>query len=362
MKKIVFLLLLVLGLNFSYMQAQSARSKKASEKMHNDSRKKEIQRMMQLKQDSIKHLEYALKALQDSLGEYKNQNIHLDSLNRKHIAADSTRSLFEVRTRRIIGSLFGESKQLNNADSIMRAFDARPSFGIHKDNYLVVGTEVFGRKTQNNSDAKFQVSIRQRLTNSTLPFKTYLFLTYTQRAYWDVFKDSFPFRDLNYNPTIGLGRALISDNRFLGTVCFEFEHESNGKDAEDSRSWNKISLGTQIIFSDKWALQAKAWVPIVDGEENKHITSYNGLGFMALTYKSSKDKYSASCVVTKRAGAFFDSNVLLNFAVRVFKDDNIFLFAEYYNGYGESLLDYNQFRQRIRAGIVLKPDELFSIY
>ncbi|MDE5957361.1 MAG: phospholipase A, partial [Muribaculaceae bacterium] len=33
----------------------------------------------------------------------------------------------------------------------------------------------------------------------------------------------------------------------------------------------------------------------------------------------------------------------------------------YYNGYGENLLDYNQFHSRLRVGLVFKP-HLFSDY
>ena len=44
---------------------------------------------------------------------------------------------------------------------------------------------------------------------------------------------------------------------------------------------------------------------------------------------------------------------------RLFKKENQFLFLQYYNGYGENLLDYNKFHSRLRVGIVIKP-ALFS--
>ncbi len=147
-------------------------------------------------------------------------------------------SISGERTDKLFSSLFGTSKQLSNADSIIKRLDALPPFGIYKDNFFIAGTEMFTTPTQWNSDAKFQISVRHRITNSTLPFKTYLFFTYTQKAFWDVFKESFPFRDLNYNPTIGIGRALVYKNRLLGAIALQFEHESNGKDGIDSRSWN----------------------------------------------------------------------------------------------------------------------------
>jgi len=286
------------------------------------------------------------KTLQDSVRIEKQQSDTTESI----------RNFISHQTDVIVGSIFGQSRQLGNADSIVNKFDALPSFGIYKDNYIVVGTEMFKKPTKENSDAKFQVSIRHRLTNSTLPFKTYFFLTYTQKAFWDVFKDSFPFHDLNYNPTIGLGKALIRHNRFLGTISLQFEHESNGKSGEDSRSWNKISFGSSLTLNDRWTLQSKAWIPIVDGENNKDIVKYSGWGFIGMEYSSPKRKYNASCIITKRGGVNLNANIALNFSVRLFSDDNQYLFLEYYNGYGECMLDYNQYRQRLRLGIVIKPD------
>lgn len=271
---------------------------------------------------------------------------------------DSTTSVgtfISHQTDAIIGSVFGPSKQLSNADSIINKFDANPSFGIYKDNYFIVGTQMLSKPTKYNSDAKFQISVMHRITNSTLPFKTYAFLTYTQKAFWDVFQDSFPFRDLNYNPTLGVGKALVRDNRFLGTLTFQFEHESNGKDGEDSRSWNKVSFGTYFTLDDHLTLQTKAWIPIVDGTNNKDIVKYSGWGLMAMEYSSPKKKYNIGCVVTKRGGVNLNANIELNFSIRLFSDDNQYLFLQYYNGYGESMLDYNHHRQRIRLGFVIKP-------
>lgn len=278
----------------------------------------------------------------------------------KHSSNPFNKAFIKQQTDVIVSSVFGDSKTLNNADSIINKFDALPSFGIYKDNYLVVGTDLFKNPSKQNSDAKFQVSIRQRLTNSVLPFKTYFFLTYTQKAFWDVFEDSFPFRDLNFNPSLGLGKAIVYNNRLLGNINVQFEHESNGKDSISSRSWNKISFGSSLTLNDNWTLHSKIWIPIVDGENNPDIVHYAGWGHLGMEYTSAKRKYSASCLVTKRGGTNLNANVVMNFAIRLFSDDNQYLFVEYYNGYGECLLNYNEYRQRIRFGIVIKPDFLSS--
>jgi len=315
------------------------------------SQKKVTQDSLALINDSIYRLEKRIEHLK-----------HKEHLLKSKIGRDTTeQSPVQKRAEKIFGSLFGESRQLSNADSLIREFDNQPSFGMYRDNYIITGTELFKRKDKWNSDAKFQISIRQRITNSILPFKTHLFLTYTQRAFWDIYRESFPFRDLTFNPGIGIGRPLVYDNRLLGTISLDFEHESNGKDGVDSRSWNRIGASALFVFRDRWIFQSKLWVPFVDGENNADMTSYAGYGFAALTYSSLKRKYNVSCVVTKRAGAFFDANVQLNVSVRMFSNEDLYLFLEYYDGYGECLLNYNEYRQRIRLGLAMKAN-LISIF
>lgn len=269
---------------------------------------------------------------------------------------DESKKKYEEQTDRIFSSIFGTSKKLSNADSIIRKLDELPPFGIYKDNYFIAGTNLFETPTQWNSDAKFQISVRHRLTNSTLPFKTYLYFTYTQKAFWDIFKESFPFRDLNYNPSIGLGRTLVYKNRLLGSIALQFEHESNGKDGDDSRSWNKVTFASTFILYDNWLLESEFWIPIVDGERNKDIVKYSGWGNISIEYTSPNKKYVFGATATKRGGWNLNHNMSLSAAIRLFGDSNQFLFVEYYNGYGESMLDYKQYRQRVRLGFVIKPN------
>ena len=99
-----------------------------------------------------------------------------------------------------------------DADSVRRAFDDSPYFGLYKDNYFIFGTTVGQKPTRENSNIKFQISIAQRLTRSTLPWNTYLFLFYSQKCFWNVLENSMPMTDLNFNPGIGLTKPL-------GTRC-----------------------------------------------------------------------------------------------------------------------------------------------
>ena len=74
------------------------------------------------------------------------------------------------------------------SDSIRREYDNGPYFTLYKDNYFMAGTALDSRPSAINSDVKFQVSIAQRVTKSTLPFNSYFFIFYNQKVFWNLFQ------------------------------------------------------------------------------------------------------------------------------------------------------------------------------
>lgn len=247
-----------------------------------------------------------------------------------------------------------------NADSVRRAFDKGPYFGLYKDNYFIFGPAVGRKITRENTNVKFQVSISQKLTKSTLPWNTYLYLYYTQKVFWNVLENSMPMTDLNFNPGIGLAKPLFSKGRYIGKLTLQLEHESNGRDSIWSRSWNKVSLGTNIIIDNNLMVHGKVWIPIVDGVNNKDILKYCGIYQVGTSVLSNNRRWSGSVVLVKRkTWNMFDYNTVLELAFRISSRQNQYIFMQYYNGYGEGLLEYNKFHSQLRVGIVIKP-ELFS--
>lgn len=248
-----------------------------------------------------------------------------------------------------------------NVDSIRREIDNGPYFSLYKDNYFIAGTTIGSKPTKTNSDVKFQISISQRLTKSTLPFNTYLYLFYSQKCMWNVFEESLPMRDFNFNPGIGIAKHLIVKNRYIGKVTLMLEHESNGRDGLASRSWNKVSLAGNIFIDPNIMIHGKVWIPIIDGQNNKDILDYCGIYQTGLTITSPNKRFHFGLTLVKRRGWRLSYNSIWEISYRVFKRDNQFLFLQYYNGYGENLLDYNVFKSRLRIGLVIKP-KLFSEY
>lgn len=253
-----------------------------------------------------------------------------------------------------------EVKVKYNADSVRAELDKMPYFTLFRDNYFSGGIPLGTKPTGHNSDVKFQLSISQRLTKSKLPFDSYLFIQYTQKAFWDVFRESLPMRDLNFNPGIGLGHLIIRHNKYIGKAYLMLEHESNGKDSIDSRSWNKITFSWTLVLNDNWETQFKTWIPIIDGENNKDILKYNGIFQFAVNYRTCNKRLQIGALITQRK-AWFGFNTQLELSYKFNKRENQFFFIQYYNGYGENLLEYNQYKNMLRVGFVIKPQD-FSLY
>ncbi len=243
-------------------------------------------------------------------------------------------------------------------DSVKRDFSNQPYFGIYKDNYFIFGPSVGPKANRHNTNVKFQISIAQRLTKGTLPWGTYLYLFYSQKCFWNILENSMPMTDLNFNPGIGLTKPLFVKNRYIGKLTLIVEHESNGRDSIQSRSWNRVALAANVFVTKNLMVHAKAWVPIVDGENNRDLIKYVGLWQFGTQVVSDNRRFTGGITVTPRH-RFGSCNLVVDFAFRIFKRENQYLFFQYYNGYGEGLLDYNKFHSQFRVGLLIRP-KLFS--
>lgn len=250
----------------------------------------------------------------------------------------------------------GNVKEDFDVDSIVKDFDNRPFFGIFKDNYFALGTALNQKPNEFNSDVKFQISFRQRLTKSVLPFHSHLFLSYSQKAMWNIFEESLPFHDLNFNPGIGVQKLIINRGRLVGNAIVMLEHESNGRDGEASRSWNKLSFSGSVYIDPRFMVHAKLWIPIIDGQQNKDILKYNGIFQTGVQFLSFNRRWVADATIIKRKGWNLNFNTILNVGFRISKKDNQFIMLHFYDGYGENLLDYNKYHLRLRVGLLIRPD------
>ncbi|MDT0691286.1 phospholipase A [Salegentibacter sp. F188] len=256
-------------------------------------------------------------------------------------------------------TIFSANAQGLTREQVDDTIEKMPAFSIHKNNYFISGVPL-SRSVSDNSDAKYQISFKQLLSRNTLPLNTYLFLTYTQKAFWDLYSFSSPFSDINFNPGIGLGKPIFNkDNKLMAMAYLQYEHESNGRDSIYSRTWNRLSLSFETDLSSRTSLRVKAWLPFSYKIDNPDLIEYMGYGEVNLSYDLQPEKWTMDLQLRK--GSNLDDwkgSVRAQLFYNPFKMTNQYLMLEWYNGYGESLLDYDQFRSMIRVGYVIKSNNL----
>lgn len=241
---------------------------------------------------------------------------------------------------------------------IIRRIDNEPNFGMYRDNYFITGIPTNKGITRQTADAKFQISIRHRLFMGYLPYHSFVSLTYTQKSFWDIYRDSAPFGDTNYNPSIMVVTPLLHKREVRGMLAVSLEHESNGRDGKESRSWNFLSLSGVYFYNRYFYAQAKLWYGQISREGNPDLLKYRGLGLVALNYRSFTEQYGASVVLNP---SLHGLNTRVELSLRLNRRDNYSIFVQWEQGYGESLLNYNKYNSMVRVGIALKPP-MRSVY
>jgi len=229
-----------------------------------------------------------------------------------------------------------------------------PAFTIFGDNYFVTGTTTHSDAfTAQGSDAKFEIGFKQRLYNRDLPLDVIPFVTYRQKAFWDIYQDSFPFRETNYNPTFGFTKLFFQGEEFNYSLHIAFEHESNGRDGMESRSWNFFSLAYYKPINENLNFRAKAWVPVGNLSDNEDILSYRGYFNFGITCRATQNLF-VEVDIQPAYDTKLQGNVKAGLSYKISKNSNQYLYLQYFGGYSEDLIQYDNSVSNLRLGIVFK--------
>lgn len=232
---------------------------------------------------------------------------------------------------------------------------------VYEPIYFIVGGD-------GGLNAKFQISLRYQLFDNQgrlarrLPWIDDLYLSYSQTSLWDLGELSAPFTDSSYRPRLFYSNTDLTrlfDGQLRLGVETGLGHESNGKSGEDSRSFNMAYVRPILTFGDPAGLRFYA-APLIHNyiaaSDNPDIADYRGyvdwvLGFGA---RGGLDFWT-----TLRKGKRSNyGSVELNVSYPLSKlsggDLTGWLTLQYFNGYGESLLDYNRkLDAQLRLGIAV---------
>lgn len=245
-------------------------------------------------------------------------------------------------------------------DSIVNLIQNAPYFTIHKDNYFITGVPLNIKTTKQTADVKFQISFKQRLTNAILPFKSFLYLSYTQKSFWNIYEKSSPFAETNYNPSLGISKFFYRNNKLMG-FSFAVEHESNGRDSIFSRSWNRMAFNFARQSSANSILYLSLWIPFQYDGDNPDLLNYTGSMELAYQQASRNKRMILDVLVRKGNRIDWRGSLQTQLSWRITERQNQYLSLQWFTGYAESLIDYKEHVNMLRLGILIKPS-LFVFY
>ena len=211
-------------------------------------------------------------------------------------------------------------------------------------------------------EMQFQLSFKIPIV--PLPFANgRLAFGYTQISYWQIFNvdNSSAFRETNYAPEVMAGfennAASLGLDKVRSTIGLL--HESNGMGGPGSRSWNRI-YGEVKLDRDSFTLGVKPWYRIPErakasptdakGDDNPDIERY--LGYGELTAELREGPFTAR--LTGRNNLRESPNYgSLQLDITFLMKNDAQLYFQAFDGYGESLLDYNRHDRRFGLGFTI---------
>lgn len=210
-------------------------------------------------------------------------------------------------------------------------------------------------------EVNFQISLKSQVNQNKLLFEDdAVFFGITIESWWQLYNSplSSPFRETNYQPEVFYLTPLLW-GPFGGKTALAvgLEHQSNGQLQDLSRSWNRVYA--ELIYGHgSFVASLRPWYRIpeerksspldAEGDDNPDIDEYFGHAQLSLGWKSPMLELSTLIRgnVATRKGAI---DTTLTFPL----SGKFRGMVQYFNGYGDSLIDYNRFQHRLGFGIAL---------
>lgn len=261
----------------------------------------------------------------------------------------------------------------DRAESVNEAVANPFALSQHRLNYILPFTYVSdpntlsasGLNTENvdHMEAKYQISVKLPIYQESAS-SSGLYMGFTAVSYWQVYNSeaSKPFRETNYEPE--LFYAWRNQLTFAGfkfnQIRLGLSHQSNGQSGLRSRSWNRLFASAMLSDDDSF-YHIKAWYRIKEdkkedpfdssGDDNPDITTF--MGHTEFGYGTKLGKFNIIALVRNNLKTSDNKgSVELNLSYPISTRYDFLL--QYFNGYGDSLVDYNRHQERIGVGIQLK--------
>lgn len=246
----------------------------------------------------------------------------------------------------------------------------------HKQNYILLyshntapnHTPYQGNERIDHDEVTFQVSLKFPVFSFQLgDTDTHLMAAYTARSFWQAYNKtlSSPFRETNHEPELFVVYPLDLEIPGLEriTLMGGLVHQSNGRSEPLSRSWNRLYVDL-VLAGDNFKVSLKPWyrIPekhnnslgIAEGDDNPDISDYLGYGEISGALKI--NSHTVSFLLRNNLKDHDNKGAVQlgwSFKIPFIKSENLKGYLHYFNGYGESLIDYDASVERIGIGLML---------
>ena len=206
-------------------------------------------------------------------------------------------------------------------------------------------------------EAKYQISLKTKVVQNLFGDNGDIWAGYTQTSHWQVYngENSRPFRETNYEPEV----MLVFRNSYrLGgwngrMAAIGVNHQSNGRADPLSRSWNRViaSIG---LDRENWALVVRPWYRIPESwsdDNNPDISDYMGRGDAMLVHTRGHQEFSLLVRHSLRGGDRSHGAVQFDWGFPFTRQ--LRGHVQVFDGYGESMIDYNHRATYIGLGVSL---------
>jgi len=255
-----------------------------------------------------------------------------------------------------------DSEQASLTDMATHFQPFTENLSTYKPVYFLFGVDPGLEKSS------FQISFKYRMFDfdddgflkDNLSFMEKIHLGYTQQSFWDLASESAPFKDSRYMPEFFFLEDKIDlDLPWITGFGFQtgFQHESNGRGGLDSRSTNYGYIQPIFLFrlGDKthMKLAPKVWTYLGnDDVTNPDLADYRG--YFDIEAKIG-DPFGLALETHfrhgKKGGTWqFDLSYPINRMPFLSGILDVYLHAQYFSGYAESLIQYDQRSDVFRLG------------
>lgn len=253
----------------------------------------------------------------------------------------------------------GQQVPLDEGPTMLQSF--LDAYSVYEPMYFLAGVDPGLEKS------KFQFSFKYRLFNpkgylaEIAPWVSGFHLAYTQRSIWDLKHDSKPFDDTSYMPELFylLPKIDLNIDRVSAFgVQGGFQHESNGKGGTDSRSTNylyvKPTLGVHLAGPFHLKISPKIYAYVENEDENNgDLDDYRGYVDLEVGLIDPEGFALNSHFWWGDEGESLQLDLTCPMTLFFGKNLNIYLQAQYFSGYAETLIHYDERHDAFRLGFAI---------